>query len=63
MCNTHCTEIEDKAELAKKEDIVLGGIVTGVKSKFTKNGKPCGFVTIEDFVFAGKSLTQVRRKL
>lgn len=54
MCNTHCTEIEDKAELAKKEDIVLGGIVTGVKSKFTKNGKPCGFVTIEDFEGSGE---------
>ena len=49
MCNTHCSELDNKAELAKKADITIGGIITGVKSKFTKNGKPCGFVTMEDF--------------
>ena len=56
MCNTHCSELarENFPELAKKEDIVVGGIVTGVKSKFTKNGKPCGFVTIEDFEGIGE---------
>ena len=41
-------------ELAKKEDVVFGGIITGVKSKFTKTGKPCGFVTIEDFEGSGE---------
>jgi DNA polymerase-3 subunit alpha len=56
MCNTHCSELarENFPELAKKEDVVVGGIVTGVKSKFTKNGKPCGFVTIEDFEGIGE---------
>lgn len=54
MCNTHCSELDNKQELAKKEEITLGGIVTGVKSKFTKNGKPCGFVTIEDFNGSGE---------
>lgn len=49
MCNTHCIELDDKVSLSKKDQIVIGGIVTGTKSKFTKNGKPCGFVTIEDF--------------
>lgn len=49
MCNTHCTELDDKVSLSKKDQIVIGGIVTGTKSKFTKTGKPCGFVTIEDF--------------
>ena len=29
--------------------MTFGGIVTAVRSKFTKTGKPCGFVTIEDF--------------
>ena len=54
LCNTHCAELGDKAELAKKEDIVFGGIITEVKSKFTKTGKPCGFVTIEDFEGSGE---------
>ena len=54
MCNTHCTELGDKVELSKKEDIVFGGIITEVKSKFTKTGKPCGFVTIEDFEGSGE---------
>ena len=54
MCNTHCSELGDKAELAKKADILFGGIVTGVKSKFTKTGKPCGFVTLEDFEGSGE---------
>lgn len=54
MCNTHCSELGDKAALAKKEDIVFGGIVTAVKSKFTKTGKPCGFVTLEDFEGSGE---------
>lgn len=54
MCNTHCSELDNKQELAKKEEITLGGIVTGVKSKFTKTGKPCGFVTIEDFNGSGE---------
>ncbi len=54
MCNTHCTELDDKVALSKKEDIVLGGLITDVKSSFTKTGKPCGFVTIEDFQGSGK---------
>ncbi|MBF1538136.1 MAG: DNA polymerase III subunit alpha [Prevotella salivae] len=54
LCNTHCTELDKKEELVKKEEISIGGIVTGVKSKFTKTGKPCGFVTIEDFEGSGE---------
>jgi len=54
LCNTRCSELDDKAALSKKEDITLGGIVTGVVSKFTKTGKPCGFVTIEDFDGSGE---------
>ena len=54
MCNTHCSELDNKQELAKKEEITMGGIVTAVKSKFTKTGKPCGFVTIEDFEGSGE---------
>ena len=54
LCNTRCTELDDKAALAKKEELTVGGIVTTVKSKYTKTGKPCGFVTIEDFNGAGE---------
>ena len=49
LCNTKCAEISDVQNLKGREDVVIGGIVTAVRSKFTKTGKPCGFVTIEDF--------------
>ena len=54
LCNTRCQEISDKENLRGREDITVGGIVTGIKSKFTKTGKPCGFVTIEDFDGSGE---------
>ena len=49
LCNTPCTQLSEKDELAKKEVVTFGGVVTSVKAKFSKNGSPCGFVTIEDF--------------
>jgi len=50
MCNMHCDELgEDKEELAKREELTFGGIITEVKTKISKTNKPCGFVTIEDF--------------
>ena len=54
LCNTHCSELADRTLLSKKQEVVFGGIVTGVRSKFTKSGKPCGFVTIEDFEGSGE---------
>jgi len=54
ICNARCTELSDRIELSKKEEVILGGIVTIVKSKYTKNGKPCGFITIEDFDGSGE---------
>ena len=54
MCNTKCAELADKEQLMKKEEILLGGIVTSVKAKLTKRGDPCGFVTIEDFDTSGE---------
>ena len=41
-------------ELSQKESIRLGGIVTNVRSGFQRDGKPCGFVTIEDFESSGE---------
>ena len=54
MCNTTCPELGDKEELAKKDTITFGGVVTAVKSKFSRNGTPCGFVTVEDFCGSGE---------
>ena len=49
LCNTRCPELADKMALVQKQEVVLGGIVTEVRPKYTKRGTPCGFVTIEDF--------------
>ena len=54
MCNTRCNELDDKAELLKKGNVTLGGIVTGVRRGITKTNKNFGIVTIEDFTGAGE---------
>lgn len=54
LCNTTCPELADKSLLRDREDVIIGGIVTSVRTKFTKQGKPCGFVIIEDFVGSGE---------
>ena len=54
LCNTRCAELADVQQLGNREDVIIGGIVTAVRSKFTKNGKPCGFITVEDFEGSGE---------
>ena len=54
LCNTKCSELADVASLQDRQDVVLGGIVTAVRTKFTKRGEPCGFVTIEDYDGSGE---------
>ena len=54
MCNTHCAELENKEELVKRQQLTLGGIVTTVRTRYDKNGMPCGFVTIEDYEGSGE---------
>ena len=54
LCNTKCAELADVAALADREDVILGGIVTAVKTGFTKTGKPYGVATIEDFEGSGE---------
>ncbi len=54
MCNTACSELDDKEALAKRESVTFGGVVTSVKSRFAKNGNPFGIVTIEDFNGSGE---------
>ena len=54
LCNTHCTELADPASLSDRETVILGGIVTAVRTGFTKNNKPFGIVTLEDFEGPGE---------
>ena len=54
LCNAKCVDLSDMTKLNGREDILLGGIVTAVRQKFTKSGEPCGFVTIEDFDGSGE---------
>ncbi len=55
LCNTKCSELgEDKTELAKKERLFIGGIVTNLREGFTRKGKPYGIVTMEDYDGAGE---------
>ena len=54
LCNTRCEELKDVDKLSDREDVILGGIVTGVRNGFTKTGKPFGIVTLEDFNGSGE---------
>ena len=55
LCNARCQELADRAiALYNREDVTLGGIVTGVRTRFDKSGQPCGFVTLEDFYGSGE---------
>ena len=55
LCNTHCKELGDKQELFKKGGrVTVGGVVTGVRSGFSKNGNAYGIVTIEDYEGPGE---------
>jgi len=54
LCNTRCDELADIGKLTGREDVTIGGIVTAVRTGFTKNGKPFGIVTLEDFVGSGE---------
>lgn len=48
FCNTTVGELSDLEKLENKE-VALGGIVTAVRSGITKNNKPFGGFTIEDY--------------
>lgn len=57
MCNTKCSEVGDRSlqnELAQREDLTFGGIVTKVAQRFSRQGSPFGIVTIEDFNGSGE---------
>ena len=56
LCNASCVELADRcAALVDREDITLGGIVTGIQTRFSaKTNKPWGIVTLEDFEGSGE---------
>jgi DNA polymerase-3 subunit alpha len=54
MCNTRCIELSDVDKLSDRETVILGGIVTAVRTGFTRTGKPFGIVTLEDFEGSGE---------
>jgi len=54
LCNTRCNELEDKNELTNREEIIVGGIITNIRTGFTRKNTPFGIVTIEDFHGSGQ---------
>lgn len=57
ICNTRCHELgqeSDRKMLAERSELLLGGMVTGIREGMTRNGKPYGIVAIEDFEGAGE---------
>ncbi len=54
VCNTKLSQLENKEELAKMEEVTIGGIVTNVRTGESKNGKIYGIVKIEDYAGSGE---------
>ncbi len=65
FCNCTVAELNDLSKLNGRE-LSVGGIVTGVRSSFTKNNKPYGGFTIEDYsgsyemIFFGKDYIEFK---
>ena len=53
VCNLKMAQMENLIDFAK-QSVRLGGIVTAVRSGTTKNGKPFGIATVEDFSGTGE---------
>ena len=53
VCNTGVADINDREALKNKE-LILGGIVSAFREGITKNGKPYGILTLEDFTGSGE---------
>ena len=48
VCNVKMAELSDLKPLQNR-DLIIGGIVTGVREGFTKTGKPYGIAKMEDY--------------
>jgi DNA polymerase-3 subunit alpha len=53
VCNTGISDLNNKEELVNRE-LLLGGIVTDFRKGITKNNRPYGILTIEDFTGTGE---------
>ncbi len=49
LCNTNFKKLKDNYKINGKTNLNTAGIVTEVQHKISKNGKPYGSITIEDF--------------
>jgi len=49
LCNTNFKKLKDNYKINGKTNLNTAGIVTEVEHKISKNGKPYGSITIEDF--------------
>ena len=55
LCNTRCEELANRcAAMKDRDDVTLGGIVTGIQKRFGKNNNPWGIITLEDFNGSGE---------
>lgn len=48
VCNVHMIDLTDLTPLQNR-DLIMGGIVIGVREGYTKNGKPYGVAKVEDY--------------
>ncbi|MFV0397482.1 MAG: DNA polymerase III subunit alpha [Bacteroidales bacterium] len=53
VCNTQMVALSDKSQLAGKS-LLMGGIVTSLRTGMTKNGKPYEIIKIEDYSGSGE---------
>lgn len=49
ICNARFIDLQQDMESMENKEVTVGGMVTDVKHLTTKNGKPWGRLTIEDF--------------
>jgi DNA polymerase-3 subunit alpha len=49
LCNTKLSQIKKPEEMNRQAGITVGGIITNVSHRVSKNGKPYGVLTIEDY--------------
>ena len=49
VCSVHLAEMQEVLDKKEERDVTLGGVVTAVRSGFTKNNKPFGITKLEDF--------------
>ncbi len=49
FCNAHTQQLQDLSQYPLGKGLIFGGIVTAFRNGTTKNGKPYGMITIEDY--------------